>query len=129
MNQLDSLIASLSTLPGVVESELAPKVAAAVYKDLKQTIAEGETAYGQAWKPKQDGTQPLRNAAKAVSVETRGATVIMWVRGVEARHHLGAVKGKVKRPILPDVKGLLPNKMYKDIASIASEALAEHLRG
>jgi hypothetical protein len=56
---------------------------------------------GTPWQKTKAGEQPLQNAAKALTVVAVGNTVVATLRGPEALHHLGAVKGHIRRQILP----------------------------
>lgn len=88
---------ALSELP----DRVVPKVAAAVREELEAQIGRGETPDGEPWKLTAEGKRPLRNAAAALSVGASGRTVVARLEGHHARHDLGAVRGKVRRQILP----------------------------
>ncbi|AKF06075.1 hypothetical protein DB32_003224 [Sandaracinus amylolyticus] len=81
--------------------EAAPKVARAVEGELRAQIARGQSPDGKPWQPTQDGRQPLRNAATALSVRVAGNVIVATIEGVYARHHHGWVRGGVRRQILP----------------------------
>lgn len=105
LSELDAMIAKLRSLRGMVERS-APEVAEALDSEIKKNITAGVAPDGTPWKPKKDGGKPLQNAGKAVTTKAVGTVVLSRVDGVEARHHLGAVKGSSKanwlaRPILP----------------------------
>jgi len=67
----------------------------------RRQVARGLGPDGKPWKPTQAGTPPLKNAGAALTIKLKGKCIIWTLTGVEARHHLGAVRGKVKRPIIP----------------------------
>lgn len=98
--ELEAQIRRLREL-GKLVADAAPAVADAVGRELEQQIERGVGPDGTPWQLTQDGRQPLRGAARAVRTRALGNVVIVEVTGVEARHHLGAVRGKVKRPIIP----------------------------
>lgn len=101
MSTLDDMIERLQSLPHELTVEACPRVAAALKRELTQSIAAGKSADGPAWDAKQDGGQPLKNAAAAISTSVYGTRVRISIKGIEARHHRGRVKGGVARPILP----------------------------
>jgi hypothetical protein len=70
-------------------------------EDIEENIELGIGPDGTAWQPTKEGKQPLQNAAKTLSVVASGNTVVATLRGPEALHHLGAVKGHIRRQILP----------------------------
>lgn len=106
MTTLDEMIARLQALGPAMTTAAAPRVAEALRTELARTIAAGTSADGQPWDPKRDGGQPLKNAAAAIKTSVYGTRVRIAIKGVEARHHRGRVKGGVIRPILPTGKQL-----------------------
>ena len=90
---------------------LAPIVAADIKRDLDAGVARGVSPDGTKLKPTASGKVPLRNAAKAITVEAVGRYINTRVTGVDSRHNLGAVKGgnsgSLKRPIIPS-RGIPP---------------------
>lgn len=98
-----SMLKSLEAL-GVMAEQCAPDMALAVHAELGRTIAAGTDPYGEKWQLTQEGKVPLRNALKAVKVTALGPRIYVVVSGVEAKHHLGAVTGKIKRRIIPSKK-------------------------
>lgn len=119
---LDAMIASTLALGTMVEDSM-PALAKAAEQSIKRTIAAGTTAYGAPWEPKQDGSRPLVNAADALVVTHANRTIFCQLKGAEARHHLGMVKGKRKRAILP-VRGL-PSAMANDLRAVLERAFVE----
>lgn len=119
---LDAMIATVNAIPGLGK-RAAVGVALAVKGELERTIAAGTTPYGEAWEPTAKGKTPLRNAAKSLAVYPSGAAVMIKIIGVEARHHLGAVRGKRKRQIIPSTRsGGIPPAM----ADVIRKVLVEH---
>ena len=82
-------------------SDAAPKVARALEQSIQESISAGRAPDGTPWKPRKDGGRPLQNAGAALVAVTQEKAVAVVLEGVEARHHYGAVRGKVKRQILP----------------------------
>jgi len=123
---LDAQIARLRRLPTLVQSA-APGVARALELELQKQIAAGEGPGGAAWRPRADGSKPLQNAAKALTVTAVSTVVIARITGVEARHHLGAVRGKVKRQILPTAG--LPQPMARAIETVVTREFTKIMHG
>lgn len=98
--KLDAHIARIKALPGMV-GRVAPAVGQALETELTRQIARGVGPDGTPWPKTKEGEQPLRHAARALRVRAVGTTVVASLEGHHARHHLGAVKGGVRRPILP----------------------------
>jgi hypothetical protein len=126
MSTVDSWIQRIQKLSDL-PVDAAPDVAAAMRAETHRTIAASTTAYGQAWKPKQDGGKPLEHAAKAVGVAAVGDTIVMRVIGIEARHHKGTVRGKVARPIIP-INGL-PGRMSDQIRAVFEKHFGDLMSG
>lgn len=102
--KLDSMIARLSTLGPQTVRAAAPKVAKVLERELVAQIGRGQGPDGKAWAPTKDGRTALRNAASALSVNAVGNAVVARLEGPEALHHKGAVRGGVRRQILPTTK-------------------------
>lgn len=101
LESISRMIKSLRALPRAVTDELAPKVAEIFQEDVERSIAAGTAPDGTLWKPRaKDGSRPLEDAAAHVYTAAIGSIVYLRVKGVEARHHRGTVKGKVKRQII-----------------------------
>jgi hypothetical protein len=98
-----------------IASDIAPELRA----ELEENIAASRGPDGSPWKPTREGKAPLQNAGAALGVAAVGTKVIAAVRGVEARHHYGTVKGKVARPILPTSK--LPPALVALITRVAQQ--------
>ena len=87
----------LEDLPTTV----GPTVARAMKRELARQVARGVGPDGKPWPKTNDGEQPLQGAAKAASIRYLDGVVVVRLDGHHARHHLGAVRGKVRRPIIP----------------------------
>ncbi|MBN8609145.1 MAG: phage virion morphogenesis protein [Deltaproteobacteria bacterium] len=130
-SEMDAMVAQLRALPGMVE-RAAPDIARALDDELRANIARGVGPDGTPWKPTKDGTAPLANAGKALSTRAVGTVVLARLDGVEARHHLGAIRGSSKenwlaRPILPSNK--IPAPVAKAIKTILTEEFEETTGG
>lgn len=119
---LGAWAARLRTLGPDVVRDAAPKVRAVVERELRGTIARGQSAEGVRHQRTKDGRTPLTGAAAALNVSVVGTAVVATLTGPEARHHKGAVRGGVRRPILPT--GAPPASMARGIR----EALGESFR-
>lgn len=107
--EINAMIRRLRALPRVVEEAL-PEAAPELEKVIAGNIAAQRGPDGAAWPPPKDGDTKdvLRNAMKSVTVRAIGRVLLARVGGIEAKHHLGAVKGRVRRPILPSGKAPQP---------------------
>jgi hypothetical protein len=107
--ELNDLIRKVRALPRVVEEAL-PEAARELEKIIAGNVAAQRGPDGQPWpKPKDpETTDVLRNAMKSVTVRAIGRVLIATVRGIEARHHLGIIRGRVKREIIPTKKTPAP---------------------
>jgi len=123
---LDLQIARLRALPLALTRDAAPAVARAVEAEIRAQLARGEGPGGKPWPMRKvDGGRPLRHAADAVTVTSVGDVIIVRLSGVEVRHHLGAVRGGVRRPIIPT--GSLPDPLASAIETIVAEKFAQHM--
>ena len=107
LDLLDAQIARLRKLKDTPQ-EIATAVAKELEAQLLGNIAAGRGPDGVAWQPTADGHRPLQGAGKALRVVAIGTSVIASLVGYHARHHLGAVKGKIRRRILPTRRLLGP---------------------
>jgi hypothetical protein len=117
---LDRQLARLRALPSMVD-RAAPAIVASVDAELRASIARGQSPDGVAWKLTKDGREPLKNAAKALSVERVGHAIVATVEGVEARHSNGWVRGGIARP-------MLPKKMTAPLANAIDGALTQEFK-
>jgi hypothetical protein len=81
-----------------------PKIVRALEKVIAAQIARGEDPTGKPWKKTKAGKAPLVRAARAVKISAFGKVITVAITGHHARHHLGAIRGKVRRRILPSSK-------------------------
>lgn len=106
---IDALIQRIRDVPAAVLEDAAPDVAIAVRNEVARTMSQQQTPTGEPWAPrKADGAPALTGAVNALTAFAAGRVAYVRVSGVEARHHRGWVKGKVKRQMLPDKKTLTP---------------------
>lgn len=109
----------LRSLPQLPE-KAAPDVAEALEDQLRNNIEAGAAPDGSAWQLTKRGRQPLQNAMRAVTITVTGARIVAEVTGHHARHHLGAVWGKVKRQILPS------RRLPQPVIAAIREAITKH---
>jgi len=111
---IDAMLATLERL-GDLETAAVPAIAEAIERTLDGTARAGTTPDGQPWAPrKKDGGRTLQHAAEAIRVTYSGDTVFVRLTGPDARHHHGAIRGKVKRQVIPNSKRL-PDLMVANI--------------
>ncbi len=122
---LEQHIARVRGLPRLVEAT-APAIAEALERDIEAQIARAETPEGVPWKPTATGDKALRKAARAIAVGAIGDVLVIRLSGVEARHHYGAVKGGVKRQVIPTAA--IPAPTVKTIGRVLGEAFEQHMR-
>ena len=115
--ELAAHLQRLRALPTLAE-RAAPEVAEALEEEMARQISRGEGPSGEKWKRTQQGELPLQGAAANLRIRPIGTTVVMRLEGHHARHHLGAVKGKVIRRILPT--GGIPDPMTKAIKTVVT---------
>jgi len=119
---LDSLIVFTRSLPQQLVLQSAPQIAEAVHRELRITIGAHQSPAGVPWAPRKRGTRPvLNNAADAVTSYGANGRVYVTVRGINARHHKGAVRGSVQRPIImykKDGVRALPPRMIAAIEGV-----------
>ena len=108
------MISSLRELSKFVTGS-AGRARRAVDADSRRKISRGQDPNGKPWQPTKAGERPLKNAGAALSVKLVGKRIVWTLKGIEARHHLGAVKGKVKRQIIP----------IEDIPSSVAKAITQ----
>lgn len=120
-------IARLRELPEALTSGVTTEVAREVKRELVEQIARGVGPDGKAWKPTQAGEQALPDAARDITVDARGSVVVVTLDGVHARHHYGAVRGKVRRPILP--LRTLPGAFSRAIEAVIARRFTKTMGG
>ncbi len=114
---MNAQIKKLRKLAKLVDDS-APDVAKAVKVEMVKQIDKATGPDGKAWQVTQAGTRPLKNAAQSLTVQAAGAVIILRLIGRHARHHLGAVKGKIKREILPTRK--IPDPVARAIGRVVT---------
>lgn len=119
-NALAAMIASCRKMETLVADSM-PALTQAVRAEMERTIAAGTTADGEQWQPTKQGLQPLRQAAKAVSVLSVNKTIFVTIVGPEARHHLGYVRGGRKRAIIPE-SSEIPSPMAQSLRAVLQQA-------
>lgn len=119
-SELDAMIARLRDLPKLART-VAPDCARVVESEIKRTIAAGTDPYGLPWAPKkQGGGKPLAGAAAVLGVAAVGSSIFVRLHGVEARHHMGRVRGRVTREIIPTRD--IPPAMAAGMRRVISDA-------
>jgi hypothetical protein len=126
ITSLRQLRDNVSRMPEAIPA-IARRSAEAIEKQIAENIARGVGPDGKPWPPTEDGHKPLAGAANAVTSSAVGATVVVRVSGVEARHHAGKVNGGVARPIIP--RGKLPPGMLDEVSTIATDEMRRRARG
>lgn len=122
LRELDRVLAKIKRLnkaPELVAKELAKETE----KQLERQIAAGQAPDGSSWKKTKTGKQPLTTAAKALRVFVQGPIVTVELFGHIARHHLGAVRGGIKRQILPSRN--LPQSFIEALRRVAKKRLED----
>lgn len=122
MAELERELARLRKLEELPKT-LAPRVAAAVRRDVLEHVRRGESPDGRPWPPTLDGHLPLQGAGEALDVRAAGDKVVATLVGPEARHHLGQVRGGKARPILPT--NAMPSSMTRAVRAVADAAFLE----
>jgi hypothetical protein len=112
--QLDELIERVRTLPKVIDAAL-PEVACEWKTMLQASIAAGLSPTGEPWKLTAEGKKPLAGAAAdgKLGVANIGRNIYVRLMGVEARHHRGSARGRIKRQVILAGDELPP--AYRDV--------------
>ena len=90
-------IARVKDLP----KRAAPVVAAELERITREHIAKGVDPDGRPWPLRQDGKRALQTAGNGLSSRAVGTVALVRLDGKSVLHHLGAVRGGIKRQILP----------------------------
>lgn len=124
--ELDDMIARLRRIPRVVEEAL-PEAAKELETIIAGNIAAQRGPDGEPWTKPADRTTSivLRNAMKSVTVRAIGRVLLARVVGVEARHHIGIIKGRVQRRIIPTNKA--PLAMIQALKNVVFRRLKERV--
>jgi hypothetical protein len=123
---LDAHIRRLRELDKLGE-RAAPKVAKALERELEANIRAGVGPDGTPWPATEDGHTPLQGAVSSLSVRAIGSVVVARISGIHARHHIGNVRGGVRRPILPSKR--IPEPVTRAIAAVLDEEFARTMGG
>lgn len=115
---MQGLIDKLRELGQSTET-IAADIAPELSDELNKNISSARAPDGTSWKPTLEGKAPLQNAGAALGVAAVGTKVIAALRGIEARHHYGTVRGKIARPILPGSD--LPKQIVDLITRVAEQ--------
>lgn len=106
---------------------VAREAAARVEKIAKASAAAGTDPYGKPWPTKKDGTRALANAAGSVTARAIGPVIQIVVRGAYAIHH--NLKGKSRRPVIPEAERGVPPAIALEIAEAARAVWARVMGG
>lgn len=109
----------LRELPTKLVDQTAPEIARAIEAEIKRQVSQGVDPYGRPWPLTRDGDRALRDAADAIRVTVLRDRVVVTLTGVEALHDRGAVRGGVRRQILPDRAEIPPR-----LAAVIEAAIA-----
>lgn len=123
---LDVFRARVEATPSTL-AEVARRAASEIEAIIRANIAAQRAPDGSPWPATKDGRPALERAADAVTVRAVGPRIVITVSGVEARHDVGAVRGRVRRQIVPT--GDLPGDMSAAIERVVERVLDEHMRG
>lgn len=123
---LQAQIRRLQDLPGAGE-RYAPEVAEVLQVGISRQIAAGTDPAGTPWQPTKEGKRPLQHAAGALTCFAAGNVVIAKLTGLEALHHMGAVKGKIRRQILPSAQ--IPAPITAAISEVVTRRLRQDVTG
>lgn len=91
-------------------------VAKEIERELQTTARNERTPDGRAWPEKKTQGRALAHASDKVRVRVARGAVVVSLTGHYARHHLGAVRGKVRRELIPT--GKIPDAMTKAIRRV-----------
>lgn len=120
---LQRMIDSLKAL-GDLGTVAAPDCAAEIRAVLEANTRKGMDPYGEVWPlRKKDGQQALQDAEKALYCAALGNTIVMRIKGPEARHHLGKGTGHIVRKQIPDQA-----KLPRNLIDAITRVLTRHFR-
>lgn len=126
MATLDAMIARIRSMPKLGE-RAAPEVAELIDTELRRTMGVGQQPDGTPLKPTLEGDRPLTGAGKALYVAAVGGTVWVRLKGIEAAHHRGRVRGGNDRHLIP--VGTMPPKLVSATLAILSKHFADTMAG
>lgn len=99
--------------------KVAPRIAAEAAAEIRKNVQNQVGPDGKPWPKSKSGEPVLLEIADRMRVEVRGSVIVMSLEGHYSRHHLGAVKGKVRRPVLPS--GGTPDAFVVAISKIIGD--------
>ena len=114
-NQINNMILKLREL-GQSTDQIAKDIAPELKKALEENISMSRSPDGAPWEPTLDGSAPLQNAGKSLSVSALGPKVQAILSGIYARHNSGNVRGRIKRQIIPSGITDQISKIVNDVA-------------
>jgi hypothetical protein len=85
--------------------DMAQRASEIMLGEIQKAVSEGRSVDGTPLEPKKDGSQPLVNAAAAITARGIGNVAVITLTGVEVFHHFGAGRNPVRR-ILPTLGGM-----------------------
>lgn len=113
---------------GADMGEVSADVGRAVDVELRSQIASGLDPNGKPWPRLQDGGQPLTGIGSYLRVAVVPGAVVARLTGLGAMHHQGAVRGGVRRQILPDA-GTVPAPVAQAVRVVLDRRFAALTRG
>jgi hypothetical protein len=125
--ELAAMIARIRSIPRLAERE-APAVARAIEAEITRTIAAGTDPSGKEWPLTLEGEVALPDAASVMRVAAVGTRIYVFLRGAEARHHLGRARGRKLRQVIP-TSSVLPDAMCDRIREVLAEGFREATYG
>lgn len=122
---LDAMIAQLRSLETLPE-DCAKEVAKEAKNEIAKQVSEQDGPDGRPWIASKSGAPVLVNAASKIRSVAVESTVVLTITGVDARHHLGAVKGGRRRQILPT--NSLPDNLTRAIAKVVKKEFLSKMK-
>ncbi len=122
---MKAFAASLRELPIVVAQKVATAVAPALTEAARATFDAGETAYGDTWTIRQDGSRATLKQSGALASKVHYVAI-----GTKVRVALGTSYAKYvlgKRPALPRQGAALPAAYVKALTETTARVIREEL--
>lgn len=114
---LDAFAARLRALGAAGLPAVAREAVPLVQLEARATAAAGTDPYGQAWRPRRDGSRAIPEAAAAVDVVARGPVVVVRVaRGAAIQNQLSESVG---RRVIPDAMRGIPPRILAALEEAA----------
>lgn len=121
---LDRIIARIEGIPAKVVERAPQAFAKIIERDLRTTINAGQAPDGTPWpESKLTGERVLTNATDAFTVTVIGLKVRAKIKGIEARHNYGTVKGGIRRKMIPLKREGLPAATRLKLQAKAQEIM------